>query len=82
MEQLLSVRALLGNVEDVDVVLCQSHLLHAVGWPCLVQLGQQEAHGRKERVRLRIGGEGGREGGKWHCDWVVYTHAVQLDTDY
>ena len=79
MEQLLSVRALLGNVEDVNVVLCQSHLLHAVGWPRLVELGQQQAHGRKERVRLRWGG---REGGKWHCDWVVYTHAVQLDTDY
>ena len=52
MKELLCVGALLGDVEDLDVVLGQRDLLHAVGRPVSVPVGQQEPHRREERVRL------------------------------
>ena len=52
VEQFLSVEALLGNIEDVYVVLSQSHLFHPVRWSDPVQLGEEKPHGRVEGVSL------------------------------
>ena len=38
VEQLLSISALLGYVEDVDVILGQCHFFHPVSWPSTVHL--------------------------------------------
>ena len=52
VEQFLSVCALFRDVEDVDVVFGQGHLLEAVRRTSSVDVGEQETHRRVERVFL------------------------------
>ena len=52
MEQFLSVCALFRDVEYVDVVFGQGHLLEAVRRTSSVDVGEQETHRRVERVFL------------------------------
>ena len=52
VEQFLSVCALFRDVEYVDVVFGQGHLLEAVCRTSSVDVGEQETHRRVERVFL------------------------------
>ena len=52
VQQFLSVCALLRDAENLNVVFSQCHLLHAVGSPAPVDLGEEQPHGWVERVRL------------------------------